>query len=430
MYLILIIILLLAPGAAYGYLDPGSGAVLINLIIAGVAALLYSLKGLFLRILGKDVPDEGPAAEVCIALFSEGQTYSLTFRPLLQAFIRAKQHFAYYTLDIDDTLLQIDSPYCHSRFLGHGALGKYRAGTLKEPLVLSTTPNIGCKGYPVKRSAKTRNLVHVFHSLVDISMYREGSLDHYDTVIVPGANHASSIREIEEKRGLKAKRMIPLGTPYLDVLLEEKWQNFHPQTDNCILVAASWGDKGLLKQYGIDPIIALAKQGFQLIIRPHPYSLKHEPELIKKLQKQSAGQQNISWDLQLSPTKSMQEAAILISDTSSIRFDFAFIYEKPVISLEILQEAMPGFEGEYVSKIWSDTAALEIGQIVHQDKVQQDLVSSVQKTLKDYDAQRIRQFRKASVNNFGAASVAIADYLGTISAAPANENKAEVKITK
>ena len=42
MYLILIIILLLAPGAAYGYLDPGSGAVLINLIIAGVAALLCS----------------------------------------------------------------------------------------------------------------------------------------------------------------------------------------------------------------------------------------------------------------------------------------------------------------------------------------------------------------------------------------------------
>ncbi|MCB5272305.1 MAG: CDP-glycerol glycerophosphotransferase family protein [Candidatus Cloacimonetes bacterium] len=427
MYLILIIILFLAPGAAYGYLDPGSGAVLINLIIAGLAALLYSLKGLFLRIFGKDIPQEGPAPEAQIALFSEGQAYSQTFQPLIQALIQRKEHFAYYTLDIDDTMLQIDSPYCHSRFLGHGALGKYRAGTLREPILLSTTPNIGCKGYPVKRSAKTRNLVHVFHSLVDISMYRKGSLDHYDTVIMPGEYQKAPIREIEQKRKLKAKQMISLGAPYLDILLAEKQQNPHSKNDNCILVAASWGDKGLLKQYGIEAIIDLAQKGFQLIIRPHPYSLKHEPELIQKLQKQSAGQQNIKWDFQLSPTKSMQEAAILISDTSSIRFDFAFIYEKPVLTLEILQEAMPGFEGEYVSRIWSDSAALEIGQIVPQAQAQQDLAIYVQDTLKDYDAQRIRRFRDASVTNFGTASAAIADYLATIPTAPANKNKAKVE---
>ncbi|MDD3563701.1 MAG: CDP-glycerol glycerophosphotransferase family protein [Candidatus Cloacimonetes bacterium] len=421
MYLILIIMLFLAPGTAYGYLDPGSGAVLINLIIAGLAALVYSLKGLFLRIFGKDISQEAPAPKAQIALFSEGQAYSHTFQPLVQAFIQRKLHFSYYTLDIDDTLLQIDSPYCHSRFLGHGALGKYRAGTLKEPILLSTTPNIGCKGYPVKRAAKTRNLVHVFHSLVDISMYREGSLDHYDTVIMPGAYHVAPIREVEQKRKLKSKELISLGAPYLDILLEEKQHNPHSKKDNCILVAASWGDKGLLKQYGIEAIIDLAQKGFQVIIRPHPYSLKHEPELIQRLQKQSADLPNISWDFQLSPTKSMQEAAILISDTSSIRFDFAFIHEKPVITLEILQEAMPGFEGEHISKIWSDTAALEIGQIVPRAMVSQGLTTYVKKTLKDYDAQRIRQFRDANVANFGAASAAIVDYVATMSTAAANK---------
>ncbi|MDY0128452.1 MAG: CDP-glycerol glycerophosphotransferase family protein, partial [Candidatus Cloacimonadaceae bacterium] len=421
MPLILILILLLTPHTAYAYLDPGSGAVLINLIIVGFAALLYSLKSLFFHILGKDIPKQGPAVTAELALFSEGRAYSQTFQPLLLALIQREQHFAYYTLDIADPLLKIDSPYCHSRFLGFGSLGKYRAGTLKERIVLSTTPNIGCKGYPVKRSPKTRNLIHVFHSLIDISMYREGSLDHYDTVIMPGAYHATPIREVERQRGLKGKELISLGAPYLDILLAEKRQHPHPQTDNCILVAASWGDKGLLKQYGIAAIIGLASLGYEIIIRPHPHSLKHEPQLIKKLQKQSADLSNIRWDFQLSPTLSMQKAALLISDTSSIRFDFAFIYEKPVLSLEISQEAMPGFESESISEIWSDTAALEIGLIVPQARVEKELASYVQKALKAYDAQRIRQFRDANVSNFGQASAAIAEYLVTLPIEPVNK---------
>jgi hypothetical protein len=82
---------------------------------------------------------------------------------------------------------------------------------------------------------------------------------------------------------------------------------------------------------------------------------------------------------------------------------------------------MPGFEGEHISKIWSDTAALEIGQIVPRAMVSQGLTTYVKKTLKDYDAQRIRQFRDANVANFGAASAAIVDYVATMSTAAANK---------
>ena len=82
---------------------------------------------------------------------------------------------------------------------------------------------------------------------------------------------------------------------------------------------------------------------------------------------------------------------------------------------------MPGFEGEHISKIWSDTDALEIGQIVPRAMVSQDLATYVKKTLKDYDAQRIRQFRDANVANLGKASAAIVDYLATMSRALENK---------
>ncbi|HPI26270.1 MAG TPA: hypothetical protein PLO57_07395, partial [Candidatus Cloacimonadota bacterium] len=123
---ILIIMLLLSPGTAFAYLDPGSGAVLINLIIAGIAALLYSLKGLLLRIMGKGFAKAVLKSACNLAILSEGSAYQHTFSPLVQELIEQEVHFSYYTLDISDPLLKVNNAYCHNRFLGFGALGKYR----------------------------------------------------------------------------------------------------------------------------------------------------------------------------------------------------------------------------------------------------------------------------------------------------------------
>ncbi|MCK9558572.1 MAG: CDP-glycerol glycerophosphotransferase family protein [Candidatus Cloacimonetes bacterium] len=411
MHIIFILALVIAPASAHAYLDPGSGAVLINLLIAGIAAAAYSLKSLFFRLIGKKVERKSSVTQAHIALLSEGRAYQHTFLPLLKSFIARKIHVAYYSLDIEDPLLKLDSPYVDNRFLGFAALGRYRANKLGEPIVLCTTPNIGCPGYPIKRSPKTLKLIHVFHSLVDLSMYRKGSLDHYDMVILPGDYHIAPIREIEAKRKLPRKELIALGSPYLDVLLAEKNTIELSTEPNCILVASSWGDKGLLKQYGIRPFIKLAERDYRVIIRPHPHSLKHEPQLLKRLQQESSGISSIEWDFELSPVATMSRASLMISDTSSVRFDFAFIYEKPVISLEISEEAMPGFERDDLREIWMDEAAEEIGQTLPKQDVTKYLESVVESMLKQFYAPRIRAYRDANVQNFGNAAEAIVNFL-------------------
>ena len=410
MYYIALLFILL-PTGLFAYLDPGSGAVLINLFITAAAALIYSFKGIFLRVLGGKKTPKTAVPRLKLAIFSEGSAYRLSFQPLFEELIRQKQHFAYYTLDIEDPLLQINNQYCHSRFLGFGALGKYRAGRLPEATLISTTPNIGCPGYPVKRSPFTRHLVHIFHSLIDVSLYKKGSLDHYDAVIMPGDFHESPIRHLEILRGLKAKELISLGAPYLDYQVQEKQESTVAQRENCILIASSWGDKGLLKHYGLQPFFPLTQAGWQLIIRPHPHSLSHEKALIESLQNQTRNIPDITWDFALSGVKSMQKAALMISDTSSIRFDFAFLYEKPVLTLPIDAPQMPGFERDDLDEIWSDRAASEIGSVLKKDEVLHQLEAAVKRTLKDYDAALIRRFRDANVSNFGKATPAIVDYL-------------------
>ena len=409
--LFILFILLLMPVALFGYLDPGSGAVLINLLITAAAALLYSLKGLFFRLLGKKQAAQPKRQGIQLALLSEGKSYRLSFQPLIEALTAREIHFAYYTLDIEDPLLKIDNPFCHNRFLGFGALGKYRASNLKEALLLSTTPNISCAGYPIKRSPHTRKLIHFFHSLIDLSMYRKGSLDFYDAVILPGDYHIAPIRHLEKLRGLKEKELISLGAPYLDLLAEEKAAQTPFKQEKCLLVASSWGDKGLLTYCGIEPFLPLAEKGWELIIRPHPQDLKKSPELILKLQKQSAAKPNIIWDFALSGAQSMQKASLMLSDTSSIRFDFAFLYEKPVLSLVIPAAAMPGFERDDLSEIWSEGAAQEIGMVIDSEALRQDPEGYLLQTLQSFDAARIRSYRHALVRHFGTAASAIADYL-------------------
>ena len=44
---------------------------------------------------------------------------------------------------------------------------------------------------------------------------------------------------------------------------------------------------------------------------------------------------NVHWDESKDPLNSFSKASLLISDTSSIRFDFSFLTLRPVITLKI-----------------------------------------------------------------------------------------------
>ena len=413
-YLFLILCFLLAPSVVFAYLDPGSGAVLVNLLIAGIGALLFSLRGVFLRLIGKgdtiQAKEKNEYAK--IAILSEGRQYFATFDPIVKALIKYKLDFAYYTLDIEDEILSLESPYMQARFLGCGTLGYHRAAKIRAKNLLCTTPNIGSKGYPIMRPAGVDNLIHVFHSINDLSMYRKGSLDHYDSVFMVGEFQAKSIRELEKKRGLKEKKLVALGIPYLDRYKEDAAAETEEDIDGgkTLLIASSWGSKGLFENYGIQFIKELAEEGYTIIVRPHPQSYTSEPKAIALVENELKKSSNIIWDREISPSLSMQKADLLISDTSSIRFDFAFLYQKPVITLDIALQAMPGFEREDMSELWMDCAAKEIGAVLKPDEIGK-ISALVEEMLRAEDAGKISRYRDETISNFGSAGEAMARYL-------------------
>jgi len=395
---------------AYAYLDPGSGSALISTLVAAGAGLLYALKSFFYKFSGQ-APEQS-AEPSDIVIFTEGKIYWGTFRLIVDELIRRKIFFRYLTLDLHDPGLEIESCYMQSRLVSAKKSGFLFIERVNARVMLATTPNIGTAGFPLKRP-DVDQLIHVFHSVSDISTYRKGSLDHYDTVILAGEFQRESIRLIEKKRSLPKKKLVTLGLPYLDELYTHITELPRVERNDGrvrILIGSSWGEMRCLRIYGTDFIRTLAQMGYQIIIRPHPHSFVYEADYIMQCEQALMNYSSVTWDRDVSPYKAMCDAVILISDTSAIRFDYAFLFNKPVITLDIPRQNLTDFEADDLAEDWADQACKEIGVVVDQETIN-DLEPMICRLLKNYDNRGNKAMRDSVIANWSHSSEKIVDYL-------------------
>lgn len=340
--------------------------------------------------------------------------YWNTFRPIVEALLKKNAIFSYYTMDIHDPCLRMDEPNMNNCYIGNGTRAFAKISNLKADVVISTTPNIGTEGYPIARSKSIKKLVHVFHIFGDLSTYHRGSLDNYDAVMLVGEFEKPIIRKLENLRGLPPKELYEAGLPYLDVLEEKKncaLERVEVSSDvKTILIAPSWGKKSCLYQYGSRFISLLAKEGFHIIIRPHPQSLKAEPDLLEKIKSELDSFKNVEWDFEIDASESMQRADILISDMSGIRMDFILLYQKPIITLEIPLENMADFELADMGESWTEQKLRQLGHTLGKDNIE-ELPKIVHETLITKASEEIIAFRDNNVYNYKCSGEVIAKYL-------------------
>lgn len=378
------------------YIDPGTGALLINLIIAIGTTIVFYFKSLFFWLLNiKKSQKKIKNSTICI--FSEGEKYWDTFKPIINSFIEKEIFFQYFTMSYKDPALLIENQFIESKYIGEGIFGYYRFSNIKSENLITTTPNIGNKKSPLKRPVNVKNMIHVYHSIVGTPHYRKGSLDNYDSVIVGGEYQINDIRKIEELRELKIKNIYRLGIPYLETLNKNK--KIITENKKTVLIASSWGNKGCFKVYGTDFIDKLLIDDYNIILRPHPHSFINEKELILNIKSLYAKNKNVKWDESLSPSNSMNCSDILISDSSSIRFDFSFVYKKPVITLKIKSSDMVGFENQYINSDWEEKTEKLIGAVINKSEIN-NLNKVVMDLLARFDSKNINKLVDDTFYNF------------------------------
>ena len=414
---------LLLPEQAFAYLDPGTGNALVYGLISLASVGAYAMKSAFYWLIRKknhEQPSSATQAEglPSLLIYSEGKNYWGTFRPIVETLIERKILFRYWTQDIHDPALLIDSEYMDSRYIGNGSRSWFKLNSAQADIMLATTPNIGTPGYPMIRSPKVGRLIHVWHSIGDFAYawYHKGGLDSYDEVLTAGTYMDAQIRLLEQKRGLPEKKLTPCGVPYLDGMVASvrEASDEAPAPDGkTILVAPSWGNKGCLNVYGVNFIADLARAGFSVIVRPHPQSLKVEKALFDSFKEQLAAFPSVSWDEGVDGSASMRKAALLISDTSSVRMDFALLYERPVITLEMPLADLSEYEYDELKPLLEQSSMeLEIGSRAGKADISR-MPEVVQATLSAHSSRDFAAIRNKYVAHFGRSGEAVAVYLIT-----------------
>ncbi len=338
-----------------------------------------------------------------IVFFSEGPNYWNTMVPVVESLLEKGVAFSYLSMQDDDPGLHIDSELCEGFCIGDGSGFFYFMSMLQANVVLMTTP--GLQTLSLKRSKGVSHYIHLVHAPVGMALYRKNSFDFFDTVMCSGSHQIDDLRKLEAKRKTKSKVLLKTGCPYMDVLKQKvessETRQRMPSEPYTVLVAPTWGTNGALGRYGMKLVEPLIQANFDIIIRPHPQQMRSEQKLLSELKQVTKKSQAIKWDENPSGHQSMAAADILISDCSGIRFDFAFIYEKPVITLDF-NLVSENLELEDLGEpVWEKEISRKLGLVVSDidlDSLPQKIHGLLAREgLKD----NLRRLRKDSLFNYG-----------------------------
>lgn len=400
------------------YIDPGTGSMLFSIIIgiAGVLifaghALIIKLKFFFLG--GRAKNDDSRKIPICI--FSEGKRYWNVFKPVLDEFEKRGKDIHYLTASPDDPALTSDYKHVHAEFIGEGNKAISKMNLINADLVLSTTPSLDV--FQWKRSKTASYYVHLPHMPNDITTYKMFGLDFYDAVLLSGSYQEDEIRRLESMRSIPAKEIVLTGIPYLDKMkerLDSTSRDDITEKERTVLLAPSWGSNGILTAYGASFIESLIKTDYRIIIRPHPQSFTSEKDLIDRLMKQFPESDRLRWNRDSDNFDVLNEADILISDFSGVIFDFALVFNKPVIYTEPVNDWSQYDCSWDTEELWTYKILPRIGRKLTKDNFG-SIGSLIEDCISGGDSKDLAAGRDLAREqtwcNIGQGSVKVADYL-------------------
>ncbi len=315
------------------YIDPGTGSMLFTLLIGLITTGYFFLRKVLIKarfmLSGGNVQgkDEGKLPYV---IFSDHKRYWNVFKPICDEFERRGLELHYWTASPDDPALTTPYEHVTCEFIGEGNKAFARLNMMSADVVLSTTPGLDVLQW--KRSKDVDWYVHTLHAVDSAAAYRMFGLDYYDAVLLSGEFQEKEIRTLEKLRGIPAKELEIVGCTYLDVMAERLKTMERPRNERpCVLLAPSWGDSSILSVYGSKIIDALLDTGYEVVIRPHPQSMTAEKDLLDSLMAAYPNSDDISWNFDNDNFEILNRCDIMISDFSGVVFDFALVFDKPVI---------------------------------------------------------------------------------------------------
>lgn len=352
------------------YIDPGTGSMLFTVLIGVIGAAIYSIRMLFIKIRFKL---SGGKAEISnqripFVIFSDDKRYWSIFEPICRELDKQGKDVIYITASSDDPVLSSEYAHVKAECIANENKLYTRLNFLNASIVLSTTPSLDV--YQWKRSRDVQYYVHIPHAASDITLYRMFGIDYYDAILLSGEYQVEQIRELEKLRNLPQKELVKIGIPYMDEMVK-RLEKAEPlkEHERTILLAPSWGSSAIFGVYGGKIIEALLQTGYHIIVRPHPQSFKSEKDMLDKLMKEYPESEQLEWNRDRDNFDVLRRSDILISDFSGVIFDFALVYDKPVIYTDPQFDIGP-YDAWWLDKpLWTTITLPKLGAQLNEESM-------------------------------------------------------------
>ena len=355
--------------------------------------------------------------ERSIVFYAENRASMNHFRSLINHLTEIMNLTICYVTSVkDDPIFSTANKNIHPFYVGDGTARTKFFLTLKAKILIMDMPDL--ETFHIKRS-KVHNVhyIYIFHSMFSVHSYlRKGAVDNFDTIFCVGEHHEKEIRETERVYGLKQKNLLQYGFGRLDKLLKEREDLKGNKTDEkLIIIAPSYGEKNLLEICGEKLIEILLKENFKVLLRPHYRILDDSTKLINSIKGKFAKNENFIFEEGIIPSESFHNSKCLISDWSGISFEYAFVFEKPVIFIDVPKKILNSEFDKISSEPIEITIREKIGKIVSPDNLDKipDLIKKI-----DIDSNlisdEIKEIRSKTVFNINKSASVGAEYIKKI----------------
>ena len=172
----------------------------------------------------------------------------------------------------------------------------------------------------------------------------------------------------------------------------------------------TYGKDNFLEICGIEIINILLDSNFKVLLRPHFRIFQETPELINKIKKTFEDHKNFRLEDGIISKEDFHSSKYLISDWSGISMEYAFVFERPVIYIDVPQKIMND-EMEKIPLTPLEVSIREkIGYVINPKNLK-ELPTIIIKIDDDSRTEEIRQIRSETVFNIGTSAKVGSEYI-------------------
>lgn len=312
-----------------------------------------------------------------LVFYSEGAFYYRYYQDYIEYILSHSDiDICYISSDVQDPVFSSTEKRIKPFYIKNALAATFARLDCKS--LVMTAPDLN--NCAIKRAKPGVRHIYAFHGISSIhQQYRLGAFDHYDSILCIDDQQIEELRKSETVYGTKSKELILTGYPFVERIQREHLEydkHANGSSDPLCLIAPTWAplqkQSSLLENCIIELLQALSKTRFRVLLRPHIEFVKRNPAKMREIERLIGKRKNTTLQTQLSSLQILHEADLLVTDHSSIAFDFAFGTERPVLFIdtptridnpEIDRLGIEPIENSYRSQIGTCLAASDVEQV-------------------------------------------------------------------